>query len=231
LNNSNKIVIFDLDGVLFRNYLGLARQVRKFVSKKTHHKVDSCEEKKIATRMLSVVGGKANIFYPLRLIYRLGREIGLGPIQSIEFLYFGIQLSKTPRYDPTPVGGIDNLFTNLEERGYQIGVVSDCSRRRFEHLLSKHEFLRRVPYVVTRNDVWRVKPSPEGLQRIIDASRANAKLSYYVDDVPNMIPVARGMGLRTIGVLGDLKQYTLDAFIECSPDHLVDWATEISDLI
>ncbi|MFP3896094.1 MAG: HAD family hydrolase [Anaerolineales bacterium] len=98
------------------------------------------------------------------------------------------------------VEGTEELFTALKDR-YILGVVTTRARP------EAHDFLRRMQYedlfsvVITRQDVFRLKPHPAPVRKAIDRLGVSPQHCIMVGDTALDVRSARRAGAYAVGVL------------------------------
>jgi HAD superfamily hydrolase (TIGR01549 family) len=87
-------------------------------------------------------------------------------------------------------------------RMYRLGLVTSGSRDRVRKQIRQFEFTRYFKVSVYSEDTVKKKPHPAPLQLALARLNANPNECVYVGDTPEDIQMARGAGVRAIGVLG-----------------------------
>ena len=112
----------------------------------------------------------------------------------------------------------------LKESGYKMGVVTNTSVDATNLMLTRHEIKDFFEVIVTREDVKRLKPDPEGI--LIAIERLKAKDFYFVGDLIHDSQAAKKAGGRSIIVNRSyLKVLEFDA------DYVVKSLMEIPYII
>jgi len=93
------------------------------------------------------------------------------------------------------------VIAALRGRGAKLGIVTG-SRRGSLDLLDRAGLLERFDVVVTREDVARRKPDPEGLLTCASRLEIAPPDAVYVGDTPLDVEAAHAAGMAAIGVLG-----------------------------
>jgi len=101
---------------------------------------------------------------------------------------------------PTLVAGARETLTELNRRGYQLGLVTSGNHCRVSNELGHYELDSLFQAVVCNEHMKRKKPDPEGLDtalRLLDTGREHA---VYVGDSPEDIAMGKNAGVLTVGV-------------------------------
>jgi|RhiMetdeSRZDD1v2_1073273.scaffolds.fasta_scaffold312619_2 HAD superfamily hydrolase (TIGR01509 family) len=96
--------------------------------------------------------------------------------------------------------GVSALLQDARERGLRTAVASSSSRAWVEGWLSRHGIRPLIDEVCAREDVARVKPSPDLF--LLAASRLGVppRACLVFEDSPNGILAARRAGMRCVAV-------------------------------
>ncbi|MDH7488441.1 MAG: AI-2E family transporter [Anaerolineae bacterium] len=132
------------------------------------------------------------------------------------------------RQDFLPVDNIGPLLERLGQR-YRLGVVTTRDREAAHAFLRQIGFDGRFEVVITREDVRRLKPHPQPVQKAAEALGLTPSQVVMVGDTSLDIRSAKAAGAQTVGVLcglgmlGDLMQ--ADLILTTTADlaaHLLD---------
>jgi HAD superfamily hydrolase (TIGR01509 family) len=169
---SNKLVIFDLDGVLID-------------SKDIHYKA--------LNDALSAIDDKYVISYQEHLskydglntrkkLEMLTKEKGL-PIENHNEVWNNKQNATFRLLESLPknINAI-NIMHHLKEHGWKIAVASNSIRETIIKSLHGIDVLHLVDYVVSNEDVWHPKPHPEMYWKCMVALNAFPKDTIIIED-------------------------------------------------
>ena len=98
-----------------------------------------------------------------------------------------------------PVPGAVRLVSRLASE-YSLGVVTNRGRREAHGFLHGSGMVRSLSAVVTREDVWLLKPHPAPIRRAIGLLGATPGSTLVVGDLPVDMRAARRAGALAIGV-------------------------------
>ncbi|MHA1305494.1 MAG: HAD family hydrolase, partial [Candidatus Heimdallarchaeaceae archaeon] len=73
-------------------------------------------------------------------------------------------------------------LTALKEQGNSIAILTNNSRKLTEVALTKFNLSNLVEFVVTRDDVNKPKPDPEGIYRIIEHFNSTKEETIFIGD-------------------------------------------------
>lgn len=115
--------------------------------------------------------------------------------------------------------GMKELLEHLKLIGYRLALVSNNSRAAIEHGL-RHLGLRDTfEMIVTRNDVAEVKPSPEGLLKVMNHYSLTSDQCIYIGDTAGDMLAAKAAGVQSI--LVGWTHLSKDKVVELNPDFVL----------
>jgi HAD superfamily hydrolase (TIGR01662 family) len=121
--------------------------------------------------------------------------------------------------------GAERTITELQQKGYRLGIVSSGNGRRVTREIANVGLDSVFEVVVCHEQMENRKPHPEGLEtamRLMDSSREE---SCYVGDSPEDIEMGKRAALLTVGVR---SAYPTNWKLERSnPDILIQSLSEL----
>lgn len=127
-----------------------------------------------------------------------------------------------------PLPGVLRLLRDLAACGIRLGLVttSQVSTLRTLEMYSALHFFHAV---ITRDDGFPVKPSPDGVVECLRRLQVAPQNGIMVGDTPLDIRAGKQVGLKTIGVLSGMATRAL---LEAEgPDAIIPDVTEIPRLL
>lgn len=202
----NKLVIFDLDGVLIdsrdMHYEALNRALAKV------------DEKYVITREehLSVYDGLPTT----RKLELLTEKKGL-PVVEYDTIWQDKQTATLDIFSELkPDYELMHYFQQLKEKGYSIAVASNSVRNTVKLVLLRLGLLEFVHYHLSNEDVFRSKPFPEMYWRCMIACNALPKDTVIFEDshIGRQGALDSGSHLIAIEDRPDLTQSKIDKVFE-----------------
>ena len=202
----NKLVIFDLDGVLIdsrdMHYEALNRALAKV------------DEKYVITREehLSVYDGLPTT----RKLELLTEKKGL-PVVEYDTIWQDKQTATLDIFSELkPDYELMHYFQQLKEKGYSIAVASNSVRNTVKLVLLRLGLLEFVHYFLSNEDVFRSKPFPEMYWRCMIACNALPKDTVIFEDshIGRQGALDSGSHLIAIEDRPDLTQSKIDKVFE-----------------
>lgn len=102
--------------------------------------------------------------------------------------------------------GIRKLLVTMKRKGIKLAVFTGASRRTAQITLRKSELADFFLRLVSADDVNQPKPSPEGLQIVMNAIGADPEKTVYVGDHPDDILASRNARIKTAAALWGSKR-------------------------
>ena len=199
---SNKLYIFDLDGVL----------------------VDACEWHRVALNeaLQEVCNYEISLEdhyktfngIPTRVKLRRLSEMGKIPASSHDSVYMAKQLTtieiikRNAFFRPEKV----EMIKRLKSRGDLVACYTNSIRETAELMLEKTGILELFDFVLTNQDVENPKPDPEGYVFLMDHFGFSEEDTFIIEDSPKGLAAARSSGANIIQVENP-DQVNIDLFI------------------
>jgi phosphoglycolate phosphatase len=131
------------------------------------------------------------------------------------------------RWSPRP--GASALLQRLADRQVESAMVSNVGRAALGAALSRFGLQRWLRAALSRDDVNRLKPDPEGVSTVLAAMKTPADEALFVGDSLADVCAARAAGMRVAIIRGGEAHEA--AFAATPPDWMVSRLDEIADLI
>ena len=156
----NKLIIFDLDGVLI-NSINNMKYALLSTEKKMNIKLNFNDYKKYLGLPFDDIMGKMKIKVDANQIKKNYEHFSKKKISEIKIdknILIGLKLLK---------------------KNYKLAVFTSKSRNRTLNILKKYNFFK---YIVTSDDIKKGKPNPEGLIKIISRLKVKKTNTIFVGD-------------------------------------------------
>lgn len=195
-----KLVIFDLDGVIF----DIVDAVRESAS-------DGVQKYKLGSSVEGVMGDLSHLIEKLQAVpipkivlnsYDLLQIPALEGISLIKRLRIALYFySRFREYkDAASIfPGIPRVIQALHEREIPLAVFTNQRADYAREVLEKHELDQYFEKVIGFNEVKNTKPDPEGLKLLLEAFEvADPRAVLFVGDMASDIQAGKAAGVRTI---------------------------------
>ena len=116
------------------------------------------------------------------------------------------------------------MLRRLRELGYRMGVITNTSREAANRILGAHCLRDFFEVVITREDVKKLKPDPEGI--LLALKRLNARDFVFVGDLIHDSKAAENAGGKSI-----IVNRSSSVKLEFHADYVAESLTEIPALI
>lgn len=184
-NNNSKIntIIFDFDGTIIDTNL-LIEEGLNYFSQKYRGKMITKDE-------LSEMTGKT-LEDQMAFIHFDKAE---NMTEQFKIWYIHNHNAKTKAFP-----GVIELINHLKLLGYRLAIVSNNSLPTIDHGLRHLGLNDQFEIIISRNDVNVVKPSPEGLIRVMDYFNCNPEQCMYIGDTIGDILAAKAANMYSVMV-------------------------------
>jgi HAD superfamily hydrolase (TIGR01509 family) len=185
-----KVVIFDMDGVLADTH-----KLIKEANSPFYQKYGIPEE------MRKELHGLPFEEKIRRINKKLNKNID--PVEASKLTYQRLlEVSVTAR----PLPGAVELVRALKQRGTPIAVASAGNRSYCASVLGAIGLDNDFSIILAKEDVPNPKPAPDIYLHIAKHFNVKPEECTVIDDSPHCLATARGIGMKTIGVLCSLTR-------------------------
>ncbi|WP_100487202.1 pyrophosphatase PpaX [Sporolactobacillus pectinivorans] len=129
----------------------------------------------------------------------------------------------------TEFPGVNETLAKLSEEGCRLGVVSTKKRDMVDRGLEFTHIAGYFDTVVTSDDVARLKPDPEPVEKAMSQLSAKAESTLMVGDSPSDILAGSGAHVRTAAVGWSMKGRSV--LEKLHPDYLIDSMSDLLQLV
>ena len=206
-------VIFDLDGTLIDSMRSFNNIVDSNLRKRGI-KISTKNVEEVGHQLLSKYQdppSKTGFRLVFSIFWKIGRTMGLGYLQNILFSFQCIREVKEVYKNSSLFPEVQECLSKLSSHGFCLGVCTTASRKQLDKILYKYEISHYFCHeaLITRDDVIRVKPDPEGLLLAIRACSAIPEHSYFLGDLPSDINAGNNAKITSIGLTTGLLKESL----------------------
>ncbi len=183
-----KLIIFDLDGTLVKTNFKNLRAAREEASKYLEEKY----------------GVKVSPSPPFFLkIYYISKEIaekhGVDPRKIREKVFRiieRIELEALPYVEEKT--RLRDLFTSLKKMGFKVAILTSNSKKYARKVLERFGIADLVDKLVTRDDIERPKPFPDGILKICKELEVDTSQTVMIGDHPVDLEAAKRADVKAI---------------------------------
>ena len=218
---SFKVVLFDLDGTLIEFKFKVIES-RKAV-------IDMLQGRGFDTKELTPEMRTQNLLNETRRQIENSSRLGSFEEMKEEISKvldrFEIQAFNEARVHP----GSLPILKKITSKGIRAAVVTNSGRVPVDLLLENFGFSPYLSLIVTRNEVERLKPDPQGILRALEALQARREDSIYVGDSIIDVQAARAAKVSSVAVASGL--YKAEELMEHGPDFLIQRIEELEGIV
>lgn len=121
------------------------------------------------------------------------------------------------------------VIGKLRQFGSLVGIVTNSGRGPVQVILEEYGFLPYMNLVITRNEMSRMKPSPDGLLQAQKILGLKSEDILYVGDSVLDIESARSANIRCASVLTGL--HPAEELRRLSPDYVMESLSDVEKLV
>ncbi len=213
-------ILFDLEGTLVQSIESDQKAVVEFRIK--------TKEKLVS---LGIPLGKLDGITTSTLMRNRASEYGEENFSEKELKRFQREMDRFSKKSELYWANRSKIFSDtapvlgrLKRAGYKMGIVTNTSREAANRILTTHKLKALFDVVVTRNDVKRLKPDPEGVRLALKKLRKQ-QFVFVGDSVHDSQVAKNAQGMPIIINRRQLKSSELPA------KHQIRSLIEIPDLI
>jgi len=223
-----KGIIFDLDGVIY----DITDAITKAVD-------DGIEKYQLKVNRDAVMEEIAHLIeemqnYPVPKIllnsYELLKINSLEGLSFFKKLRIGIflfnQFNKY-REEATIFNGIDDLISKLS-KSLKLAILTNNKSQYAEEVLEKFNLTRYFGTIIGFNEVSEVKPSPEGILKILEKWKIKSSEAIFIGDMTTDIEAGKNAKVKMVCVASGLAQK--ETLKEHNPDYLIDNIADLKQL-
>jgi len=193
------LILFDLEGTLVDFQWRLDEAVREILPVLIASGID--------TGRYSPSPDYADLFNTTRDLTRdwdSGKSAQL--FDQLGVIYDKYDEDALSRWSPYP--DTLSLLDTLAASGYRLGVVSNCGARAVHGVLAKFRLSDYFEIILSRNEVSRIKPAPEGLILALEQLGVPPDRALFIGDSVNDILAARAVPMHSCFLSGGESQVT-----------------------
>lgn len=222
--------VFDLDGTLV-NSTEIGFKIQQKLMAKYSIEVTPALQDELEEILEVRLQGKLSVISAIKIIMTMLKRVGLSFFQRIGALLYAGKLYKEERGKVDFYDGTFELFEYLEEERIKHVIVTGSSlkevRNYFKNQPEKFDKIKNL--LVTRDQVKRIKPHPEGMEIAAKMLSIDPKNIAVIGDMHFDIEMGKNIGSVTVGVLtGYFTKEKLEGY---GPDLILDSIIDIPENI
>ncbi len=216
-------VLFDLDGTILNCVEPMSKEFMRIVQKLGVNITDEIR-RRVGSNLGEILIKRSSPIAEVLLLWRLGRTIGLSFFKRVMMIFLSYSRLKNIANNSSLFDGVIEILQALKQQGLKLGVVTTRSRKDVSLIMKKCSLENFFDVIVTRDDVFFGKPSPEPVILALKKLNVSANEAVVVGDMPTDIESGKQAGTKTIALLTGLFNESL---LEASPDLTINSILEI----
>jgi HAD superfamily hydrolase (TIGR01549 family) len=125
--------------------------------------------------------------------------------------------------------GVKEFLSGLHGDGFKVGLISNGSGGRIRRELKEHNIEGFFDVVISEDEVYDFKPSPEGIHQALKILKLSPKECVYVGDMIEDIEAGKKAGVKTIAVLSGV--HSPEKLEKEKPDYIFKSVLDIKKII
>ncbi|MFX0028085.1 MAG: HAD family hydrolase [Candidatus Hermodarchaeota archaeon] len=217
-----KGLIWDLDGTIFN----ISDALKKAVD-------DGIEKYQLTIKRDEVMEEIAHLIeeiqnYPIPKILLNSYELlqvqfleGLSFFKKLRIAIFLFnQFNKYKDAESSIYDGIDNLIKKIHDKKLKLAILTNNKSQYAEEVLEKFNLTKYFDTIIGFNEVSEVKPSPEGILKIIEKWKVKPSEAIFIGDMTTDVDAGKSANVKMICVASGLAKK--ESLLNHNPDIFVD---------
>jgi pyrophosphatase PpaX len=221
-------ILLDMDGTLVDSMPLLKQSFNETLETEGLH-IDKETEEIIGNNLSQIMGGNSIGFTDFFLVWRFMNHIDGSILKKIKIaLISSKKLKKVANSAPFIKGVAKAIESMKKNKDVKIGIVTSRSKHDVFSRLDKSDLKSNIDVIVTRDDVSKLKPSPE---QILVASKRlglSPRNCAIIGDMSTDVEAARKAGSIAIGVASGIFNKQL---IKSNPDFIAQSIIDIPNAL
>jgi HAD superfamily hydrolase (TIGR01509 family) len=215
-----KAILLDLDGVIIKNTFKVNEAKRGLVEKLEKLRLDVSTISVDDTFMDIMAKAEKQVVESKKLDLEYLKKSMSAVLDKFDFE----ALSRSEL-----IGGARLVINELRRRSLKLGLVTSSGRARVKVALEKFGLSGCFDVVVSRNDVERIKPSGESVQKAVSTLGYATNEVAYVGDSWADVVASKNAGVMAIAIVGGASPK--EKILQASPDVIISSLDELLGII
>jgi len=222
-------IIFDLDGVIY----DITEAINKAVEDAIEKYNLNVNKDEIMQEIAHLIEEIQNYPVPQIILksYNLLKEVnalkGLKYFKKMRIAVFLFNQFNKYREEAKIFEGIDETISKLSKK-VKLAILTNNKSTYAEEVLEKFNLTDYFETIIGFNEVTEVKPSPEGILKILDRWNLEPSETIFIGDMTTDIIAGKAAKVKMICVASGLAQK--ETLMEQEPDILLDTVQDLNNL-
>ena len=222
-------IIFDLDGVIY----DITEAINKAVEDAIEKYNLNVNKDEIMQEIAHLIEEIQNYPVPQIILnsYNLLKEVnalkGLKYFKKMRIAIFLFNQFNKYREEAKIFEGIDEIISKLSKK-VKLAILTNNKSTYAEEVLEKFNLTDYFETIIGFNEVTEVKPSPEGILKILDRWNLKPSETIFIGDMTTDIIAGKAANVKMICVASGLAQK--ETLMEQEPDILLDTVQDLNNL-
>jgi pyrophosphatase PpaX len=228
-----KGIIFDLDGVIFDIVGAVKQSVEDGVDKyKLRDKLKITLDEAFS-EVAHLIEDLQN--YPIPKIILNAYDLlqiklleGTRLIKKLRILIYVYNQFNKYKEEAGIYEGIEDIIKNLHNLNKKLAILTNNKNTHAEDVLKRFNLDQYFDLIIGFNEVEEVKPSPEGILKILESWKMKPSEAIFIGDMVTDIQAGKAANVKMVCVASGLAPK--DTLLEYEPDKLVENTFELKEL-
>lgn len=222
-------IIFDLDGVIY----DITEAINKAVEDAIEKYNLNVNKDEIMQEIAHLIEEIQNYPVPQIILnsYNLLKEVnalkGLKYFKKMRIAVFLFNQFNKYREEAKIFEGIGETISKLSKK-VKLAILTNNKSTYAEEVLEKFNLTEYFETIIGFNEVTEVKPSPEGILKILDRWNLKPSETIFIGDMTTDIIAGKAANVKMICVASGLAQK--ETLMEQEPDILLDTVQDLNNL-
>jgi HAD superfamily hydrolase (TIGR01662 family) len=225
-----KLIIFDVDGVIF-DIVDAIRSTVEEGLQKYNLKTDVQEAMRQVAHLLEIV---QSIPFPQIILnaYELLNIDMLNQYTLIKKLRIAASFYSNFRSKKEACGlfpGVEDLIKGLHKKGYTLAILSNNKKSYVLEALNKRQLSTYFDEIFGFNEVEKTKPDPEGLIKLMERFKVSPEQCIFLGDMVSDIMAGKAANIKTVSISSGLV--AKEKLINENPALIVNDILELNKIL
>lgn len=224
-----KGVIFDLDGVIFDSIDAITQAIEDGINK---YKLN-VDIKEALEEIAILIEDLQN--FPIPKIILNAYDLlnvklleGTRVLKKLRIAIYVFNQYNTYKEDAGIFEGIDKIIQAINEKNLKLAILTNNKNTHAEDVLKRFDLDKYFELIIGFNEVTKVKPSPEGIQKILKEWNMKPNEVIFIGDMATDVQAGKAANVKTICVASGLA--SKESLLKNNPDILVENTQGLKEL-
>ncbi len=225
-----KGIIFDMDGVIYDIYDSIQQSVEDAINKYKLKNENADEGLQEVAHLIEDIQN-----YPIPQVILNSYDLlqielleGHRLIKKLRIAVYVFNQFNKYKEEAGIFEGIDELIKSIHSKHKKLAILTNNKNTHAEDVLKRFDLDKYFDLIIGFNEVAEVKPSPEGILKILNTWKAKDSEVVFIGDMVTDILAGQAANVKTVSVVSGLAKK--ESLLAKKPDYLVNNTAELKKL-